>query len=60
MKFGSLPALMRRFRDDQRGNLLILVGLTLIPLLGVMGVAIDFSRASNGAQALNAARGTKA
>ncbi len=55
MKFGSLPEMMQRFRDDQRGNFLMLFGLTLIPLMGVMGVAIDYSRASNARQALNAA-----
>lgn len=55
MKIGSLPEMFRRFRRDQRGNVLMLFGLALIPLMGVIGVAIDYSRASNARQALNAA-----
>lgn len=55
MKIGSLPEMIRRFHRDQRGNFLMLFGLVLIPLMGVVGVAIDYSRASNARQALNAA-----
>lgn len=55
MKIGSLPAMMRRFRRDQHGNVLMMFGLALVPLMGVVGVAIDYSRASNARQALNAA-----
>jgi type II secretory pathway pseudopilin PulG len=55
MKIGSLPEMFRRFRRDQRGNVLMLFGLALVPLMGVIGVAIDYSRASNARQALNAA-----
>ena len=55
MKIGSLPEMFRRFRRDQRGNVMMLFGLVLVPLMGVVGVAIDYSRASNTRQALNAA-----
>lgn len=55
MKIGSLPGMIRRFRRDEGGNFLMLFGLALVPLLGVVGVAIDYSRASNARQALNAA-----
>ncbi len=55
MKFGSLPAMIRRFRRDQHGNVLMMFGLALVPMMGVVGVAIDYSRASNARQALNAA-----
>lgn len=55
MKIGSLPEMIRRFHRDQRGNFLMLFGLVLIPLMGVVGVAIDYSRASNARQALSAA-----
>lgn len=54
-KLGSLRPLMRRFREDQRGNFMMLFGLMLVPLMGVVGVAVDYSRASNARQALNAA-----
>ncbi|MDX3809495.1 MAG: pilus assembly protein [Bosea sp. (in: a-proteobacteria)] len=33
----------------------MLFGLSLVPLIGVVGVAVDYSRASNARQALNAA-----
>jgi Flp pilus assembly protein TadG len=55
MKIGSLPEMIRRFRRDRRGNVLMLFGLALVPLMGVVGVAIDYSRASNARQALNSA-----
>lgn len=54
-KLGSLRFLMRRFRMDQRGNVMMLFGLMLVPLMGFVGVAVDYSRASNLRQALNAA-----
>jgi len=55
MKFGSLSEAIRRFRRDRRGNVLMMFGLAIIPLMGVVGVAIDYSRASNARQALNSA-----
>lgn len=55
MKIGSLRAMARRFRRDQRGNVLMMFGLALVPLMGVVGVAVDYSRASNARQALNSA-----
>lgn len=54
-KLSSLRHMIRRFREDQRGNILMLFGLSLVPLIGVVGVAVDYSRASNARQALNAA-----
>jgi Flp pilus assembly protein TadG len=38
--------LVSDFRADRRGNVIIMFALSLIPLLGVIGVAIDYSRAS--------------
>jgi Flp pilus assembly protein TadG len=55
MKIGSLPEMIRRFRRDEGGNFLMLFGLVLVPLIGVTGIAIDYSRASNTRQALNSA-----
>lgn len=55
MKIGSLPEMIRRFRRDEGGNFLMLFGLVLVPLIGVAGIAIDYSRASNTRQALNSA-----
>jgi Flp pilus assembly protein TadG len=36
--------LVGRFRDDQRGNVLIIVGAAIIPLVGALGLATDTSR----------------
>lgn len=44
-----------RFQTDRSGNVLIILGFLLLPLLGVVGVAIDYSRAVNARAALNAA-----
>jgi Flp pilus assembly protein TadG len=60
MKTGFLPDMLRRFRRDQRGNVLMLFGIALIPMMGVVGVAIDYSRASNTRQALSSAIDTAA
>ncbi len=54
-KIGFLQEMMRRFRRDQRGNVALMFGLSLIPMMGVVGVAIDYSRASNARQSLSAA-----
>ena len=36
--------LLGRFRDDQRGNVLIIVGAAIIPLVGALGLATDTGR----------------
>ena len=38
---------MRRFWKDTRGNVAIIFGLTAIPVFGLMGAAVDYSRASS-------------
>ncbi len=37
---------MRRFASDDRGNVAVLFALTLVPLAGLAGAALDYSRAS--------------
>lgn len=39
--------LLRRFWSDRRGNVAVLFGLAAVPIIGVMGVAVDYSRASH-------------
>jgi Flp pilus assembly protein TadG len=41
-----------RFRSDQRGNIAMLFGLSLVPIVGAAGVAVDISNASNTRTAL--------
>jgi Flp pilus assembly protein TadG len=38
---------IRSFRSNERGNIAMLFGLTLVPLAGAAGVAVDYSTASN-------------
>lgn len=52
---GFLARLAARFRADQGGNVLMLFGLALVPVLGVVGVAVDYSRASRVKQTLSTA-----
>lgn len=41
-----LVQLVGHFRRDQRGNIAIIFALTLVPLLGGIGCAVDYSRAT--------------
>jgi Flp pilus assembly protein TadG len=42
----SFSSLMNRFRRDQRGNIVVIFAIVLVPLLSFMGAAIDYSRAT--------------
>jgi Flp pilus assembly protein TadG len=48
-------SLLREFIADRRGNILILFGLSLIPLAGVTGVALDYAFANQGRTQMQAA-----
>ncbi len=54
-KFASLFETIRRFGQDRRGNVLVMTGLAIVPLMGVVGVSVDYSRATNVRQALSSA-----
>lgn len=54
-KIASLIEKMRQFGQDRRGNVLVMTGLAIVPLMGVVGVSVDYSRASNVRQALTSA-----
>jgi Flp pilus assembly protein TadG len=43
----GLRARLRRLRSDRRGNVIITFALTLIPVMGAVGAAVDYSRANN-------------
>jgi Flp pilus assembly protein TadG len=45
---------LNRFRSNERGNIAMLFGLSLIPVAGAAGVAVDYSSASNLRTALQA------
>src|SRR5690348_487092 len=37
---------LRRFATDRRANILPIFGLSLIPIVGLIGAAVDYSRAN--------------
>jgi Flp pilus assembly protein TadG len=50
----SLKRLAERFQRNERGNVGIMFAVSLVPMIGAAGVAIDYSRASNGQSVLQA------
>jgi Mg-chelatase subunit ChlD len=44
-----------KFRADRRGNVAIMFGLAIIPLVGAIGTAVDYSRANSMRTAMQAA-----
>lgn len=48
-------SLLRGFLGDRRGNIVILFGLALVPMVGAMGVAVDYSLANQGRTKMQAA-----
>ncbi|WP_187640067.1 pilus assembly protein [Bosea sp. F3-2] len=55
VKLAFVSEMMRRFRRDQRGNVLVMAGFLTVPVIGIVGVTVDYSRASNARQALSSA-----
>jgi Putative Flp pilus-assembly TadE/G-like len=51
----ELRARLRRLRSDRRGNVLLTFALALIPIMGAVGAAVDYSRANNIRSQLQAA-----
>src|SRR6202048_3867591 len=47
--------LLDRLRRDQRGNIAVIFSIALLPLIGFMGAAIDYSRANNARTAMQSA-----
>lgn len=39
-------SLLSRFRRDERGNIIAMFGLALLPMLGMVGAAVDYSHAA--------------
>jgi Flp pilus assembly protein TadG len=55
MSTRALRKRLRQFRADQRGNIAILFALAMIPVFGLIGLAIDYSRAADVRTAMQAA-----
>ena len=39
--------MLRRFKADQRGTTAVIFGLASLPLIGMAGAAVDYSRAAS-------------
>ncbi len=44
-QFALLRTLISNFRSNSRGNVLVMTALTVIPMIGAVGCAIDYSNA---------------
>lgn len=55
MTVNALLERMRAFRSDKSGNVAIIFGLSLIPLFGLVGLAVDYNRAAGARTSLQAA-----
>lgn len=53
--FASVRSKLRDFRRADGGNIAIIFGLSAIPIVGLMGAAIDYSRANSAKAAMRAA-----
>jgi Flp pilus assembly protein TadG len=47
--------LLGRFQSSERGNVLITFALLLVPLIGFVGAAVDYSRGNSSKAAMQAA-----
>lgn len=56
----SLRAIVARFGADKRGNVAVIFAVALLPILGLIGAAVDYSRANNARTALQTALDTTA
>lgn len=52
--------LASRFAHDRRGNIAVIFAFSLMPMLGLVGAAVDYSRATNARTAMQAALDTTA
>jgi Flp pilus assembly protein TadG len=52
---GLLLKRLRALRSEERGNVMVMFGFALVPVIGLTGATIDYSRATSARQVLNAA-----
>ena len=52
---GGVAHCLRRLRKSQRGNVTMTFALALIPMIGAVGAAVDYSRANSARTAMQAA-----
>lgn len=55
MKVPAMLKQLRRLRSDERGNVITIFGFALIPIIGLTGATLDYSRATEARMKLNSA-----
>ena len=58
--FNRVRSSFARFRRAERGNVAVMFAIAVVPLLGFVGGAIDYSRVNNARTAMQAALDTAA
>lgn len=58
--FSRVRGLIARFRQSQSGNVAVLFGIAIVPILGFVGAAVDYTRVNNARTAMQAALDTAA
>jgi Flp pilus assembly protein TadG len=58
--FNQVRSSLTRFRRAERGNVAVLFAIAIVPILGFVGGAIDYSRVNNARTAMQAALDTAA
>lgn len=52
---GSLKRRLQALRSDERGNVMVMFGFAMVPVIALTGATIDYSRAATARQVLNSA-----
>src|SRR3954452_10120602 len=52
---GTAAMLLRRFRNDRRANVAPIFALAIVPVIGLVGMAVDYSRGNSMKAAVQAA-----
>ncbi len=58
--FSRLRGSLARFRQAQGGNVAVLFGIAIVPILGFVGAAVDYTRVNNARTAMQTALDTAA
>ena len=53
--YAKLSSQVRRLKDDESGNVAVIFALALLPLVGLVGAAVDYSHANSIKTAMQAA-----
>ncbi len=58
--FNRVRGSLKRFRRDEGGNIAVLFGIAILPILGFVGAAVDYARVNNARTAMQTALDTAA